>query len=286
MNPSLKLYAKEKLKKLDPEWLKMFDAQEKEKEQQIKDQEKEKQQQLKEEEKQKKETEKEAKQEQKMEEIKKPTEKVAKFLEEVRGEKGDQGEKGDTGEQGPQGKQGMPGIDGKDGQTGKQGPSGANGSDGINGKNGKTGPKGERGDDGKDAHITDAIIKKIISTIKSLPENERLDISHLRNSQQILSAIAKINRTPEKKEQKLGKLDMSDQRWHGGGGGAPLLEDVVGDINGVNTTFTITTATTHIILHNGIELSEGAGNDYTISGTALEMLWAPESGTLKHRYWV
>jgi hypothetical protein len=66
------------------------------------------------------------------------------------------------------------------------------------------------GKPGKDG--TNADPKDVVKLLKELPEKETLDISDLRNSAQLRSAIGK-----------LGKLDMNDQRWHGGG------------ITGVNT---------------------------------------------------
>jgi hypothetical protein len=221
-----------------------------------------------------------------LEEIKEPTERMAKFLDLLKGDKGEKGETGETGPKGIDGIDGIDGINGINGKDGRLGRAGKDGKDGIDGKNGKDGKSGKDGKDGKSPE-TAKIIKEVIAKLKTLPENEKLDISHLRNSQQILSAIAKMNKSPE--EKKFGKLDMSDQRWHGGGGaggGAPLEEEPVGDINGVNTAYTITEATTHHIYHNGVRLRSGAGNDYTISGTALTMLWAPESGTLIHEYWI
>lgn len=58
-------------------------------------------------------------------------------------------------------------------------------------------------------------------------------------------------------------------------------EAVGGTVNGVNTTFSVaqTPNPSSIMLFlNGICLQPGAGNDYTISGTAITMLFAPVTG--------
>lgn len=58
-------------------------------------------------------------------------------------------------------------------------------------------------------------------------------------------------------------------------------ETVGGTINGTNTAFTLATAPAVASLDlklNGVTLEPGAGNDYTISGTAITMLFAPVTG--------
>lgn len=54
-----------------------------------------------------------------------------------------------------------------------------------------------------------------------------------------------------------------------------------GTINGANTAFTLANtpiAGTVILYLNGIRLRSGAGNDFTIAGTAITMLYAPQTG--------
>lgn len=54
-----------------------------------------------------------------------------------------------------------------------------------------------------------------------------------------------------------------------------------GTINGVNASFTLAatpTAGTEQLYLNGVRLFPGAGNDYTISGTAITMLNVPQTG--------
>src|SRR5215469_41341 len=58
-------------------------------------------------------------------------------------------------------------------------------------------------------------------------------------------------------------------------------ETPTGALNGVNVTFTLAntpTANTEEVFLNGILQEPGAGNDYTISGSAITMLSAPLSG--------
>lgn len=53
-----------------------------------------------------------------------------------------------------------------------------------------------------------------------------------------------------------------------------------GTINGTNTVFTLAQAgSNYIVALNGSVLKPGSGNDYTVSGTTLTMLYAPETGS-------
>lgn len=54
-----------------------------------------------------------------------------------------------------------------------------------------------------------------------------------------------------------------------------------GLVNGANTAFTLATAAQNVsaqLYYNGLLLEAGAGNDYTIAGTAITMLWTPQTG--------
>jgi hypothetical protein len=54
-----------------------------------------------------------------------------------------------------------------------------------------------------------------------------------------------------------------------------------GTVNGVNTTFTLAntpTTDSQRIIVNGIDLTEGIGQDYTISGDTITFATAPETG--------
>lgn len=125
------------------------------------------------------------------------------FLKSIKGEKGDKGDKGDAG---------LNGVDGKDGQDGLDGTNGLNGADGkdgigLQGEKGESGLQGERGEQGlpgKDGKQADP--KLVITEIKKLRGNDRLDISNIRNGEQ-LARLANASK----------KIDFSDQRWHGGG---------------------------------------------------------------------
>lgn len=58
-------------------------------------------------------------------------------------------------------------------------------------------------------------------------------------------------------------------------------ETPTGDINGVNTTYTLAntpTASGVMLYLNGIYLQPGAGNDYTLAGNTITMLFAPATG--------
>lgn len=182
-----------------------------------------------------------------------PTDRAAQFFSLLQGEKGEKGDsvkgdKGDTGDQGPQGEQGESVV----GPQGPQGPRGYKGDKGDPGKDGK---------DGKDASELDpkVIIKKIIE----LKGNDRLDISHLRNGEQLARAL----------NQKGQSANDGDLRWHGGaptlvagsnitltkgssgkltiastgGGGIGTALTFTGNVDGSNQVFTTTGTVTYVV---------------------------------------
>jgi hypothetical protein len=54
-------------------------------------------------------------------------------------------------------------------------------------------------------------------------------------------------------------------------------------VNGINTAFTLagTPLSTKLMLYvNGVLQKSGAGNDFTISGTNITMLYAPLTGSV------
>lgn len=66
-------------------------------------------------------------------------------------------------------------------------------------------------------------------------------------------------------------------------------ETLGGAVNGSNTAFTLTASPQNGSLQlyqNGIILEPGAGNDYTLSGTAVTMLFAPLSGDKLRAFYV
>jgi hypothetical protein len=125
------------------------------------------------------------------------------------------------------------------------------------------------GRDGKDARNLDykRIIKDVIAYLKKLPENEKLDISHLKNSQQLVGALGK-----------LGRINFDDQRWHGGGG--IQFETPTGTVNSVNTTFTVKEIPKYIII-DGITYFED--NGYTRSSLTLTTN-VPPTGFIRSGY--
>lgn len=65
-------------------------------------------------------------------------------------------------------------------------------------------------------------------------------------------------------------------------------ETPTGTVNGSNTAFTIANTPQNSSLElvlNGMVLEPGAGNDYTISGTAITMLFAPATGDKLRAYY-
>lgn len=291
MNNNLKQYAKEKLKKLDPEWVKMFELKEKEKEQNIKNIEKQQQEQQKEIERQKKEEEKLAQEEKKREEdnatlndIKKSIEELSVVVKELTDKQPDIINNVL--------KEELPAIDEEKIIAGiingmPRPKAGRDGQDAVIDyekiKNDvlKDMPIPKDGKDGKDGEVieTTKLVKEVITKIKELPEKERIDISHLKNSQQILGVMGKLN-----------KLDMSDLRWHGAGlgkvttdatltgsgtpddplkavgGSGMTIETPTGDVDGVNMTYTVLRVPKYIIV-DGINYFEGQG--YSIVGLII-----------------
>jgi hypothetical protein len=66
-------------------------------------------------------------------------------------------------------------------------------------------------------------------------------------------------------------------------------ETVGGTVNGANTAFTLafTPQVSSLMLYlNGVVLEPGAGNDYTIAGTAITMLFAPATGDKLRAYYI
>ncbi len=69
----------------------------------------------------------------------------------------------------------------------------------------------------------------------------------------------------------------------GGGGGSSLLavngERPAGAVNGVNTAFTLAHVPTFLILFvDGVRMNQGAGNDYTLAGNQITMLYPLQVG--------
>lgn len=156
--------------------------------------------------------EKEAKQksDEKLDSIGKSSERMAGFLDSIKGEKGDKGDNGKDAK------------DGKDGRDGKDGKNGLNGRDGKDGKDGiglqgppgaaTTGPAGKDGIDGKDGKNTTP--QEVIAYLKTAKEEDKLDITHLRNYQQFLPKRG-------------SKYKLEDQRWHGGGSNDAIISFII-----------------------------------------------------------
>lgn len=131
--------------------------------------------------------------------------------------KGEKGNKGDTGEKGEQGIEGEVGQDGTDGVDGIDGKDGINGKDGLAGKDGTKGEKGEKGDMGKDGKDgQDSNPEDVINLLK---KDKSLDISHLRNSEQITGAIGKLKTIQDDGFLFNGKKYKIEELMHGGGTG-------------------------------------------------------------------
>lgn len=153
----------------------------------------------------------------------------------IKGEKGDGGDTGEKGEQGERGLDGKNGKDGKDGKNGTDGLSGLDGKDGVDGK------------DGKDGSPDTA--NQIKEKLESLEDKDRLDKSAIKGLDDELKRIEALPR---------------------GGGGVSAIgvrqafkyifhtEEPTGLINGVNTTYKVSTPIWAIIgfTLNGEQIAE------------------------------
>lgn len=184
-------------------------------------------------------------------------------------------------------KKGVDYVDGIDGKNGKDGKSvtteeierikkevtPVKGKDYFDGKDGKDGR------DGKSYSLKE-IVAATIKALKEAKEEEKLDISHLRNSSQILNAIGKARFSTNTKD--LPKLNMDDQRWHGGGASGSAGNEAVnevpsGTIDGNNKDFTLAntpTAGTLKLYVNGAR--QMPTSDYTLAGNTITFVLAPD----------
>lgn len=108
---------------------------------------------------------------------------------------------------------------------------GEDGRDGIDGKDGESikGDKGDKGDpgkDGKDGRNPEP--KEVISEIKKLKGNDRLDITDIRNSEQITSAIGKMKSLETDGFRFNGKKYKFSELMHGGGTTSVDVQSVTG----------------------------------------------------------
>jgi len=201
---------------------------------------------------------------------------IQNFLQTIKGEKGDN----PTAEElialikplipdpipGKDGKDGKNGQDGKDGAVGKTGPMGNMGPQGKQGPSGPPGKDGKKGEDGKPVTV-----QEVIDEIK---KTRAIDISHIKNGEQLASAAAKMN-----------KIDTSDLRWHGGG--TSLQHFVAGEIvagSGTSWTLAKTPKLFLGLYGNGQRLST-AQNDYTIDGRNITTTNPWDTGTLQADYY-
>lgn len=120
-------------------------------------------------------------------------------------------------------------------------------------------------------------VKEIIQAIKNLKGNDRLDISHLRNGEQLARVAGRSGNQ---------KIDMNDMRWHGSGGssssGTAVSNEVVA---GSGTSFTLAhtpIAGSQRIFAIGQRLTPTV--DYTIAGAVITTLSTWNSGDILADY--
>ncbi len=169
---------------------------------------------------------------------------------------------------------------------GEPGKDGRNGKDGLDGARGKDGRDGRDGRDGKNADEIDAT--KLADKLNSL--DEAVDFKVLKNIPQGFDPKDfKIGgkHQLELRDIKGARLDMSDQKWHGGGdtvaagtnititrsngvatinstgGSGSGFLSATGTVDGVNQTFTFTSAPS-VVFRDGVAMqktsSDGSPN--------------------------
>lgn len=107
-------------------------------------------------------------------------------------------------------------------------------------------------------------MEDIVAHLRGLKGNDRLDISNLRNGEQLSSLSQRVIN---------GGYNMNDLRWHGSGGSSTNPNQVSNEVvAGSVTTFTLTHAPvlgSEKIFAIGQRLTPGVGNDYTIAGAVI-----------------
>lgn len=113
--------------------------------------------------------------------------------------------------------------------------------------------------------LTSEMVKEIVKMMHKLPENERLDVSGIRNFQSFVF-----------KGTKYGVEEM----MHGGGAGSSssgFQQPILGVVDGVNTIFTWTTAPSVLVVDNGraIQKTSSDGTQNWTGTTTTTLLIAP-----------
>jgi hypothetical protein len=124
----------------------------------------------------------------------------------------------------------------------------------------------------KDFPKKEELVSMVVEAIKKLEGNERLDISNIRNGEQ-LSRIAQ-------------RVDMNDMRWHGGGSGGTTTTSVNNEIvSGSGTSFTLAnTPTSNSVRLFGIGQRLTPTKDYTISGASVTTVSSWSAGDILADY--
>lgn len=170
--------------------------------------------------------------------------------------------------------------DGKDGRDGRHGLDGKDGKS-IKGQKGDKGDKGDPGKDGKDASTShDEVVKAVISKLKNGKDEEKLDISHLKNSAELRGMIGKMRKIDGDGFYYEGTKYYFSDLMHGGGSSSGTSQGTfrdneipTGAINNANTAFTLAhvpIASSEHVYVNGQRLA-GGGVDYTLTGAALSL---------------
>ena len=182
----------------------------------------------------------------------------------IKGAKGDKGDKGDIGPKGEKGDKGERGFKGEDAQMiGPKGDKGTAGKDGKDGKDGESivGPKGDKGDPGENGK--DINPEDVINAIK---KSKSLDISHLRNSEQILSAIGKLKSIESDGFRFNGTKYKISELMHGAGSGTTITLTT----NGSSGAATLVGNTLNIPVYSGTTYT-GTTDRISVTGSVIDI---------------
>lgn len=126
--------------------------------------------------------------------------------------------------------------------------------------------------EGKDFQLTPEMVRDIVKMMKQLPETDRLEVQDIRNHQAFLFGGTKY-----------GMHEM----MHGGANASTTTTIYNEVVSGSGTSWTLAhtpTVGSVALYGNGQRLTEGAGNDYTISGASITTTNSFTSGTILADY--
>ena len=174
------------------------------------------------------------------------------------------GEQGIQGEIGIQGEKGDDGLNGKDGADGR---NGIDGRDGIDGKDGRDGKDGHDGLDGKDAPIADLKeIRKELEDLKTMAASNAVPVTT-----SFFNGLRAKNLTIDGATA-YQQGDTVHISGISSGSSSGFQSPLTGVVDGVNQTFTWTTAPNAISVDNQVMQQTSQNGDVNWVGTTSTLL--------------